>query len=84
MDKVYLIKNIEEYGKLMAYCIENDIVVFRSYWDDREKGNRCYSISFKDKRLYYSSKEYYENKGAEIIIPEFYCDNFGEYKIHNN
>lgn len=79
--KVYLIKNIEEYGKLIAYCIEKDISVFRSYWDDREKGNRCYNISFKDKRLYYSSKEYYENEGAEIIIPEFYCTNFGEYKI---
>lgn len=79
--KVYLIKNIEEYGKLIAYCIEKDISVFRSYWDDREKGDRCYHISFKDKRLYYSSKKYYENEGAEIIIPEFYCTNFGEYKI---
>lgn len=79
--KVYLIKNIEEYGKLIAYCIENDISVFRSYWDDREKSNRCYNISFKDKRLYYSSKEYYENEGAEIVIPEFYCTNFGEYRI---
>ena len=79
--KVYLIKNIEEYGKLIAYCIEKDINVFRSYWDDREKGDRCYHISFKDKRLYYSSKEYYENEGAEIIIPEFYCTNFGKYKI---
>lgn len=79
--KVYLIKTIEEYGKLIAYCIENDISVFRSYWDAREKGDRCYHVSFKDKRLYYSSKEYYENEGAEIIIPEFYCTNFGEYKI---
>lgn len=79
--KVYLIKTIKEYGKLIAYCIENDISVFRSYWDDREKGDRCYHVSFKDKRLYYSSKEYYETEGAEIIIPEFYCTNFGEYKI---
>ncbi len=79
--KVYLIKNIEEYGKLIAYCIEKDISVFRSYWDDREKSNRCYNISFKDKRLYYSSKEYYENEGAEIVIPEFYCTNFGDYRI---
>ena len=79
--KVYLIKNIEEYGKLVAYCIENDISVFRSYWDDREKGNRCYNISLEDKKLYYGSKEYYKNEGAEIIIPEFYCTTFGKYRI---
>ncbi len=80
--KAYLIKNIEEYGKLMAYCIKNDISVFRTYWDEREKGNRCYHISFKDKKCYYSSKQYYEDLSAEIIIPEFYLDNFGEYKIY--
>lgn len=79
--KVYLIKNIEEYGKLIAYCIENDISVFRSYWDDREKGNRCYHISYENKRLSYGSKEYYENEGAEIIIPKFYCTEFGKYRI---
>lgn len=79
--KVYLIKNIEEYGKLIAYCIENDISVFRTYWDDREKGNRCYHISFKDKKCYYGDKEYYENEGAKIIIPEFYCTKFGKYRI---
>ena len=84
MDKVYLIQNIEEYGKLIAYCIENDISVFRTYWDEREKDNMCYKISFTDKRCYYSSKQYYENLGAKIIIPEFYWDNFGKYKIYNN
>lgn len=61
--------------------MKKDISVFRSYWDDREKGDRCYRISFEDKRLYYSSKEYYENGGAEIIIPEFYFNNFGECQL---
>ena len=79
--KVYLIKNIEDYGKLIAYCIENDISVFRSYWDDREKGDRCYHISYENKRLSYGSKEYYENEGAKIIVPKFYCTRFGKYRI---
>lgn len=26
--KAYLIDNIEEYGKIISYCIENDISVF--------------------------------------------------------
>lgn len=41
-EKVYLIRNIEEYGKLMAYCINKDITVWRTYWDETQKGNRCY------------------------------------------
>lgn len=35
--KAYLLMSIEEYGKFIAYCIENDITVFRTYWDEREK-----------------------------------------------
>lgn len=32
MKKVaFIISNIEEYGKLIAFCIENDICVFRTY-----------------------------------------------------
>lgn len=42
--KAYLIKNIEEYGKLMAYRIENDISVFRSYWDERAVWLPCRRI----------------------------------------
>ena len=39
MNKVaYLIANIEDYGKLMAFCIKHDICVFRTYWDERKKG----------------------------------------------
>ena len=75
--KVYLISNIEEYGKLMAYCIEHDIVVFRTYWNEKEKGNRCFEVNFKDKRCYYSSKEYYFNEGYNILIPVFDFNKFG-------
>lgn len=50
MKKVaFIISNIEEYGKLIAFCIRNDICVFRTYWDEREKGDRCYSIDWKEK-----------------------------------
>lgn len=81
MKQAYLITNIEEYGKLMAFCIENDISVFRTYWDDREKGDRCYHINWKEKRCYYSRRNYWEDDGYDIIIPKFYVNEYGVYKM---
>ena len=81
MKTAYLILNIEEYGKLISYCIEHDVTVFRSYWDDREKGDRCYCIDWMEKRLYYSPQRYWEEKGCEIILPDFRLDKYGKYKI---
>ena len=81
--KAYLLINIEEYGKFIAYCIENDISVFRTYWNEREKGDRCYSIDWQQKRCYYSSRKYWESEGYEIIIPNLYADKYGNYKIDN-
>lgn len=80
MNEAYLILNIEEYGKLMAFCIENDITVFRTYWDEREKGNRCYEIDWHEKRCYYSSRQYYEHKGYKIVTPVFYVDKYGVFR----
>ena len=79
--KAYLITTIEDYGKLISYCIENDIQVWRTYWDDREKGNRCYSINWEERRCYYSSRQYYENEGYEIVTPFFILDKYGNYII---
>ena len=81
MKTVYLISNIEEYGKFMAFCIDNDISVWRTYWDEREKENRCFSIDWQDKSCYYSSKRFYLNEGYEIITPIFKVNEFGKYKI---
>lgn len=81
MKTVYLISNIEEYGKLISFCIEKDISVWRSYWDEREKGIRCYEINFKEKRCYYSSDDYYREHGYSVVKPEFYLDEFGKWKI---
>lgn len=81
MKEAYLILSIEEYGKLLAYCINNDIQVWRTYWDEREKGDRCYQINWKEKRCYYSSRKYYENNDFDIVIPNFFLDNYGNYKI---
>ena len=84
---VYLIKNIEEYGKLMAFCIDHDISVWRTYWDEREKGNRCYYINWKEKRCYYSSLDYYQGKYRfddieyEIVEPIFEFDKYGTVEI---
>lgn len=82
-NKAYLLINIEEYGKFIAYCIENDISVFRTYWDEREKGDRCYSIDWQQKRCYYCSRKHWESEGYEIIIPNLYADKYGNYKIDN-
>lgn len=81
MAKAYLISNIEEYGKFMAYCIDNDISVWRTYWDEREKGDKCFNIDWKEKRCYYSSKKYYLDMGYEIATPIFEIDKYGKYKI---
>ena len=81
--KIELIANIAEYGKLIAFCIENDISVFRTYWDEREKGDRCYSIDWKEKRCYYSNRIYWEDSGYDIITPKFYVNKYGIYKMES-
>lgn len=78
MKKAYLIKNIEEYGKLMAFCIDKDICVFRTFWNECEKGKRCFNIDWKEKRCYYSNIEYYIREGYEILEPIFEIDKYGE------
>ena len=79
--KAFLISDIEDYGKLISFCIQNDISVFRTYWDDRERGYRCYNIDWLQKRCFYSSRQYYEDNGYLILVPHFVLDDFGYYKI---
>ena len=79
--EVYLIKDITEYGKLIAFCIKHDITIFRTYWGNREKGNRCYQIDWDEKRCYYSSRKFYEENGYKIVVPYFSFDRFGEIYI---
>ena len=81
MKTAYLISNIEEYGKFISFLINNDINVFRLYWDEREKGDRCFAIDWKEKRCYYSSRKYYENNGYEIIKPNLVCNQYGDYEL---
>lgn len=79
--KAFLITNIEEYGKFISFCINKDISVFRTYWDEQEKGKRCYYIDWEEKRCKYSSWFYYENRDYEIVSPIFQLDEYGEYKV---
>lgn len=83
MKTAFLISNIEEYGKLMAYCIQYDVNVFRTYWDERQKGNRCYSIEIGEykKECNYSDKSYYIAQRYEIAKPVFYLDEYGKYVL---
>lgn len=79
--QAYLINSIEEYGKLISMCIEFDISVWRTFWDERECGTRCYHIDWQEKRCYYSSRQFYEDNGYDIVIPVFDVDKWGIYKI---
>lgn len=76
----YIIKDITDFGKLMSLCIEKDISVWRTYWNENEK-ETVYSIDWKDKKCYYSSRRYYESKGYQIQTPMFYVDKYGKYHI---
>lgn len=77
----YRIKNIEEFGKLMAYCIEHDISVWRTYWDERAKDDRCYNIDWAEKRCWYGPTKYYAAYDYMIIEPIFEFDEYGNVKI---
>ena len=81
--KAFLITSVEEYGKLMAFCVSKDICIYRTYWNEREKGNRCYNINWKEKRCYYSKLRYYEDNGYEIVKPIFSLDTYGEYVLYS-
>lgn len=82
MKKVaYMISNIEEYGKFIAFCIDKDVCIFRTYWNEREKGDRCYSINWEEKRCYYASKLYFEMNDYEIVIPNFQLDEYDKIKL---
>lgn len=87
----YLLKDITEYGKLMAYCIEHDICVWRTYWDEREAGERCYCINWKEKRCHYS-KDWYKQSNAKfwkegetykIVRPVFGVDQWGRVTLQD-
>lgn len=79
---VFLIKNVEEYGKLISYCIQKDIVVFRTYWDERTKGDICYDIDFIKNRCFYANRKYYEcYEECEIVEPIFVLDNYGHWYV---
>ena len=81
--KAFLIASVEEYGKLMAFCISKDICIYRTDWDEREKGSKCYNIDWKERRCYYSNIRYYETNGFEIVKPIFRANTYGEYDIYN-
>ena len=81
--KAFLITSVEEYGKLMAFCVSKDICIYRTYWDERENGNRCYNIDWKKKCCYYGKLRYYENNGYEIVKPIFSLNAYGEYVLYS-
>lgn len=81
---VYKIKNIEEYGKLMAYCIYNDINVWRTYWDERDKDKVCYKIDWEEKRCYYGGTDYYKDEGYTVVEPKFFLGGHCNIEINTD
>lgn len=79
--RAYLINSIEEFGKFISFLIECDVSVWRLYWDEREKGDRCYFIDWKEKKCFYGGRNYWEDNGYTIVIPEFELNKFGQYKM---
>lgn len=77
----FVISNVEEYGKFVSFCINNDISLWRTYWDERVKGDIAYSIDWKDKKCFYGHKNFYKNNGYEIIVPTFEITEYGNYKL---
>lgn len=76
-ETAYLITDIEEYGKFISFCINNDVCVFRTYWDEKEKGDICYQIDWREKRCFYSSRRYFEINGFSVVTPVFVLDEYG-------
>lgn len=81
--KAYLINNVEEYGKFLSILINKDITVWRLYWDERERGKRCFHIVWSENRCYYSNVNYYLREGYEIVRPIFTLNNYGNYELEN-
>lgn len=81
--KAYLIKNITEFRKFIAYCINNDISVWRTYWHNGYKGERCYYIDWRERECHYASCNYYYCAHYKIVIPIFQIDNYGNYVIES-
>lgn len=71
----FLIDNVEDFGKLVSYCIEHDISVFRSYYIP----GHYYHIDFDLKRLFHSKKEFYQEEGYVLKKPKFIYTRYQEY-----
>ena len=70
----YLIKHIEEYGKLMAYCIQNNIDVSQAPWEEYTSNRCCSYIDVNKCRCLCNTYEYYKSKGYKITEPAFYVN----------
>ena len=78
----YLIKNVEEYGKLMAFLINRDVTVWRTYWDEKQyAGERVYQIDWFEKRCYYCDIKFYKAEGYTVVEPIFELDQYGNWQL---
>lgn len=78
----YRILSVEDFGKLMSFCIDKDVCVFRTYFNNACLSDRCYTIDWKEKRCYYGSEQYYLDHSYTVITPTFLTDVYGNYYIN--
>lgn len=76
---VYYIDNIEDYGYFIAFCIDKDVSVWRAYYDT--KTPKCFKIDWKEKRLYYSSVDFYKEDGYKVVRPKFIINEYGGIEL---
>lgn len=75
--EAYKFKNAEHFGLFLIYCVEKDITVWRTYWDNRKK-DRLYILNWQERRVYYTD---FDDEKYEVIVPKFHFDGFGTIKM---
>ena len=75
----YILKDITEYGKFVAYCIDHDISVYRLYWNEQNK-NRCYVI-YPDMKLAGVANKDWCALAYSLKEPKFYLSKYGRWLI---
>lgn len=81
MKKVaYAISDISDYGKFILFCIANELCVYPLYFNENEKGDKCFVIDLENKKCFFSSRLHFEHNGYEIVKPIFKLDSYGQYR----
>ena len=82
VEVVYYIDNIGDYGYFIAFCIDNDITVWRAYYPANEP--KCFYIDWRQKRLWYGSVDSYKKDGFTVVRPKFARNEYGGIELQKS